>query len=133
VRAMAITREELEAGRVDLADLVEADAEPLPPVHPGEHVRDWLEGAGVTAYRLAQAMRVPLPRLAAVLAGRRAITADTAVRLGAVTGASPEFWMGLQAAYELEVARASGVGEGLARLDLGRGGREEAARPGVPS
>lgn len=113
---MAVTREEFEAGQADLGDMVEEGDGHLPPVHPGEHVRDWLEGAGVTPYKLAKAMRVPLPRLAAVLAGRRAITADTALRLGAVTGASPEFWMGLQAAYELDLARAGVAAEGLAPL-----------------
>lgn len=114
----AVTREALEAGRVGFDDVAEEGGEPLPPVHPGEHVRDWLEGSGVTPYRLAKAMRVPLPRLAAVLAGRRGITADTALRLAAVTGASAEFWMGLQAAYELDVARAGGAAEGLSPLPV---------------
>lgn len=130
---MTVTMEDLQAGRVDFAGVIEEGAPDRPRSHPGEHIRDWIDGAGVTAYRLAQAMRVPLPRLAAILNGRRSISADTAVRLGAVTGASPEFWMGLQASYDLEVARTKGAAEGLARLDpTARGGREEVARAGAP-
>jgi antitoxin HigA-1 len=84
---MVILREEIENGLVDLSD--EGD-ELLPPIHPGEHVRDWLEQTGVTAYALAKAMRVPQTRIAEILAGRRGITVDTAVRLGRAIGTSAE-------------------------------------------
>jgi antitoxin HigA-1 len=87
---MVITVEELRAGLVDSPDVVEPDAEPLPPIHHGEHVRDWLDQTGVTAYALAKAMRVPQTRIAEILAGRRGITADTTVRLGRAIGTSAE-------------------------------------------
>ena len=85
-------------------------------MHPGEHVRDWLDETGTTAYALAKAMGVPGNRLLAILAGRRAITADTALRLGAATGASAEMWLGLQSAYDLEVGRGRGVGANVRRI-----------------
>lgn len=110
---MVILREDIEKGLVDLRD--EGD-ELLPPIHPGEHIRDWLDGAGVTAYRLAKAMRIPQTRLTAILAGRRGITADTALRLAAATGISARFWLGLQNGYDLEVARRAHVADGIERL-----------------
>lgn len=110
---MSIAREDIEAGRVELAG--EGD-ELLPPAHPGEHLRDWLDQNGVTAYALAKAMKVPLNRLTALLAGGRAVTADTAVRLGKATGASAEMWLGLQTSHDLEVARRSGVGADVERI-----------------
>ena len=100
-----ITMEDLAAGRVDFADVVEADIPDVPRAHPGEHIRDWLDQTGVTAYALAKAMHVPANRLGAILAGERAITADTALRLAAATGASAEFWLGLQTSHDLEMAR----------------------------
>lgn len=85
-------------------------------MHPGEHVRDWLDETGTTAYALAKAMGVPGNRLLTILAGRRAITADTAIRLGAATGTSAEMWVGLQSTYDLEVARSRGVGAEVRRI-----------------
>ena len=69
-------------------------------VHPGEHVRDGLGETGTTAHALAKAMGVPDDQLLAILAGRGAITADTALRLGAATGTSAEMWLELQGAYD---------------------------------
>ena len=114
---MVVTMEDLRAGRVDFADLVEPGAEDLPPIHPGEHVRDWLEQVGVTAYALAKAMRVPQTRLAEIVAGRRGITADTALRLARWFGTSAELWMNLQQTYELDLARQP---PGLHRWENGR-------------
>ena len=108
---MVVTMEDLRAGRDDFADLVEPGAEDLPPIHPGEHVRDWLEQVGVTAYALAKAMRVPQTRLAEIVAGRRGITADTALRLGKALRTSAEMWLGLQSSYDLALARRAHVGE----------------------
>jgi antitoxin HigA-1 len=110
---MVILREEIENGLVDLSD--EGD-ELLPPSHPGEHIRDWLEQTGVTAYALAKAMKVPQTRIAEILAGRRGITVDTAVRLGRAIGTSAEMWIGLQTSYELELARRNRVGEDVERI-----------------
>lgn len=113
---MAVTMEDLKAGRVDLAEAIDPTGVAEGPVHPGEHVRDWLDETGTTAYALAKAMGVPGNRLLAILAGRRAITADTALRLGAATGTSAEMWLGLQSAYDLELGRGKGVAADVRRI-----------------
>jgi len=59
----------------------------------------------MSANKLAQALRVPANRISAIVAGRRAISADTALRLSRFLGTSPEFWVGLQAEYDLDTAR----------------------------
>ena len=77
----------------------------LPPIHPGEILReDYLKPLGLTAHRLAMALRVPATRIAEVIHERRAITADTAIRLGRYFNTTPRFWLNLQTAYDLEVA-----------------------------
>ncbi len=103
-----ITREDLDAGRVDFSDL--DSGERLAPVHPGEVLRaDFLDAMGLTAHALAMALRVPANRVTAILAGERAVTADTALRLARHFGTSPGFWLNLQKGYELQVAeRAAG-------------------------
>jgi len=103
---VTVSMEDLRAGRVELDDLVKAGTEALDPVHPGEILRDCLDDLGMSAYALAKAIRVPLNRVTAILAGRRAITADTALRLARCFGTSAEFWLTLQSGYELEVTRA---------------------------
>ena len=103
-----ISREELDAGRVDFSDL--ETGERLPPVHPGDVLRhDFLEPLGLSAHALALALRVPPNRITTILARERAVTAETALRLARHFGTSPGFWLNLQKAYELEVAeRAQG-------------------------
>jgi addiction module antidote protein, HigA family len=76
------------------------------PIHPGEHLRDELNELGMSAHAFAQALAVPAPRINEILNGRRGITADTALRLARYFGTTPEFWMNLQSAYELRLARA---------------------------
>lgn len=76
----------------------------LPPIPPGEMLRDVLDAAGVTANAAALRMRIPNNRLSAILRGERSITADTALRLARLFGTSAEMWMNLQAKYDLEVA-----------------------------
>jgi addiction module HigA family antidote len=110
---MVILREEIENGLVDVAD--DGD-ELLPPPHPGEHIRDWLEQTGVTAYARAKAMEVPQTRIAEIPAGRLGIAVDMAVRLGRAIGTSAEMWIGLQTGYELELARRNRVGEDVERI-----------------
>jgi addiction module HigA family antidote len=61
-------------------------------------------------------MRVPANRLGAILDGKRAITADTAIRLGKAIGTSAKFWLGLQTGYDLGIARRAGVGEDVERV-----------------
>jgi len=75
------------------------------PVHPGEILSDELEEIGLSAKKLADVIQVPPNRLYQVLAGKRNITADTALRLGQYFGTSADFWMNLQSSYELDLAR----------------------------
>ena len=77
--------------------------ERLPNIHPGEILQEeFLNEFHITAYRLAQDLRVPQTRVAAILKGKRRITADTALRLGRYFGNSPKFWLGLQDDYDME-------------------------------
>jgi antitoxin HigA-1 len=75
----------------------------LPPVHPGRTIAAELAARGLTGHRAALKMRVPSNRLALILAGRRGITADTALRLSHLFGTSAQFWMNLQSQYDLSV------------------------------
>jgi antitoxin HigA-1 len=93
---------------VDYAEIVDHDAEPVGPIHPGTILNEeFLGPLGISAYALAKAISVPRNRITEILHGDRAITADTALRLGRFFGMSAEFWLGLQLDYELEVARAT--------------------------
>ena len=74
------------------------------PVHPGEILADELAEIGMSAEALARELRVPGNRISQIIAGKRAITADTALRLGHWFGMSPEFWLNLQKSFELRVA-----------------------------
>src|SRR5215469_8579104 len=77
----------------------------LPPIHPGEILReDYLKPLGITMNQLALALRVPATRIAEIVHERRAITAETAIRLGRYFKTTPRFWLNLQTAYDLEVA-----------------------------
>src|ERR1035438_10713970 len=76
----------------------------LPPIHPGELLRDELNEIGVSLNELGRALRVPMNRISAIVNGNRAITVDTAMRLARYFGTSPQYWLNLQSAYELEVA-----------------------------
>ncbi|WP_316975721.1 HigA family addiction module antitoxin [Shumkonia mesophila] len=76
----------------------------LPPIHPGEHLRDEMEVLKLSGNQFAQALGVPTNRLTEIVAGRRGITADTALRLGRYFGNGGAIWMRLQVAYDLRVA-----------------------------
>ena len=76
----------------------------LPPIHPGELLRDELGEIGVSLNELARALRVPMNRISAIVNDKRAITVDTAMRLAQYFGTSPQYWLNLQVAYDLEVA-----------------------------
>ncbi len=79
----------------------------MPPVHPGEILlEDFLKPMGITQYRLAKSISVPQRRIGEIVAGRRAITADTALRLALFFGTDAQSWMNLQTHYDLEIARA---------------------------
>jgi len=76
----------------------------LPPIHPGEILKDeFLEPMGISQYRLAKDISVPPRRINEIVHGKRAITADTALRLGRFYNMSPQFWLNLQTRYDLEV------------------------------
>lgn len=77
-----------------------------PPIHPGEVLmEDFLEGFGITQNKLAVSIGVPPRRINEIVHGKRAITADTALRLGRYFGVDPQFWLNLQSRYELEIAQ----------------------------
>ena len=78
----------------------------LPPVHPGEILlEEFLEPMSISQYRLAKDISVPPPRINEIVHGKRAVTADTALRLSRYFGTSDRFWLNLQASYDLDVVR----------------------------
>jgi addiction module HigA family antidote len=80
-------------------------SERLPNIHPGEVLEEeFLKPMGISRYRLAKDIGVPPPRVAEICHRRRAITADTALRLARYFGTTSRFWMGLQEDYDLEKA-----------------------------
>ena len=83
----------------------------LPNIHPGEVLlEEFLNPMGISQNALARAMDVPPRRINEIVLGKRSITADTALRLALAFGTSEQFWMGLQADYDLEEARKSAAG-----------------------
>jgi addiction module HigA family antidote len=74
------------------------------PIHPGEHLREFLEEYGLSQYALAKATGMSEMRVSEIVRGKRAVTADTALRLGRFFGTAPEFWLNLQSRYDLETA-----------------------------
>ena len=107
-----IKREDLDAGRVDFKGI--ATGKRIALAHPGEILRDeFLEPMGVSVYALANAVKVSRSRLNDIVLGRRAISADTALRLARYFGTTPEFWINLQAHYDLEIAK----GKSRARIE----------------
>lgn len=81
----------------------------LPPIHPGEQLREeFMKPLGLSAYRLANDIGVPVSRIQEIASERRAITGDTALRLARYFGTTPEFWMNLQRDYDLERALIDG-------------------------
>ena len=73
-------------------------------IPPGEHLAEELKALDMTATELARQLKVPTNRVTGILNGQRAITGDTALRLGHFFGTSPEFWLNLQSLYELRLA-----------------------------
>ena len=79
--------------------------EKLPPIHPGEVLlEDFMKPLGLSQYRVAKDIGVPALRISQIVNGKRAVTADTAMRLARYFGTSPDGWLRLQARYDLEVA-----------------------------
>jgi addiction module HigA family antidote len=88
---------------------------PRPPIHPGEILADELAELGVTPTELARQLKVPANRMTQIVRGKRAITGDTALRLGHWFGTGAQFWLNLQSSYELRLA-ATTSGADIARL-----------------
>ncbi len=84
---------------------------PNTPIHPGEILADELEELQISATELARAIHVPANRLTQIIAGKRTISADTALRLGKWFGTGPHLWLNLQKAYELDLAHQEIGGE----------------------
>lgn len=83
--------------------------------HPGEVLREeFMEPLGLSAHALAMALRVPATRIGEIVKERRGVSADTALRLGRYFGTTPEFWLNLQQAYDLSLARNQ-VGDNIDR------------------
>jgi addiction module HigA family antidote len=98
---MAIKRDELRSA--DLSGVT--TGKKLAPVHPGEVLlKEFIEPMKLTRYKVAKGTGVPQRRIDEICAGNRAMTADTALRLGRFFGVEAQFWMNLQARYDLEVA-----------------------------
>jgi addiction module HigA family antidote len=76
----------------------------LRPIHPGEILREDLQDIGISLNQLARDLRVPMNRISAIVNGKRSITGDTAMRLARYFGTSAQYWMNLQAVYDLQVA-----------------------------
>jgi antitoxin HigA-1 len=77
----------------------------LAPIHPGEVLmHDFIEGLGITQNKLAVSIGVPPRRINEIVHGKRAVTADTALRLAKYFGTSPQFWLNLQTQYDLDLA-----------------------------
>lgn len=111
---MAISLDAVRAGKVDFSDIDDPDGRPLGPVHPGEILKDWMREDGLSASALARALSVPHNRITAILAGTRAVSAETALRLARYFGTSVDLWVGLQADYERQIAERD-HGERVAR------------------
>lgn len=90
----------------------------LRPIHPGEILREeFVEPLGLSANALARRLDVPATRLHEILKERRAITADTALRLARCFGTTAEFWMALQADYDLKITRQAKTKEITTRVE----------------
>jgi antitoxin HigA-1 len=73
-------------------------------IHPGEHLAEELDALHMSAAELARRLKVPTNRVTAILNGQRAISGDTALRLGHFFGTTPQFWLNLQSLYEIRLA-----------------------------
>ena len=109
---MTIRFEDLE--HMDFSDI--AEGEKLPPVHPGEILREeFLVPLQMTPHALSLALQIPATRINDIVLERRAITTDTALRLACYFGNTAEFWMGLQMDYDMAIVRHS-LRDALSRI-----------------
>lgn len=98
----------------------------IPVIHPGEHLAEELDALRMSASELARQIKVPANRITGILNGQRAITGDTALRLGHFFGTSPEFWLNLQSIYDLRIAERK-AGKSIRSLPRLKGPEDAAA------
>lgn len=111
---MSINRSDPDAGRVDLGDVTDPEGMGTAPIHPGLILRDewlilrdeWIVPLGLSVYSMARELGMERSRLNDIVLGRRAITADAALRLARCLGTDAQSWMNLQSQHDLETARA---------------------------
>ena len=92
---------------------------PRPAIHPGEILADELRELGVTPTKLSRQINVPANRITQIIHGHRGVTGDTALRLGHWFGTSAQFWLNLQSAYDIRMARKK-AGREIDRLPTRR-------------
>ena len=109
-----ISREDVDAGLIDFSDVIEPGLDTGGPIPPGENLQGFIDDYGWSARELARRLAVPHNRVLAILDGKRAITADTAMRLARLFGTSATFWLNLQMRHDLVRLR----GEAAAQIDL---------------
>lgn len=114
--------------------MIKMKKDQIPLTHPGKHLQEILEEYGLTQYRLAKELEIQQTRIMHIIRGERAITADTAIRLGQFFGTSAEMWMNLQQHYDLEVAQRA-LGEKIRQRitplsDSPDQGQRDFAQPG---
>jgi addiction module HigA family antidote len=85
----------------------------LAPIHPGAFLRDELEALGLSARKFGEHIHVPHNAITGILNGRRSVSAQMAIRLGKAFGTTPQYWLNLQAIYDLKTARATMSDEAL--------------------
>ena len=85
------------------------------PIHPGEILADELEEIGISAAELARTLAVPANRISQIIAQKRSISADTALRLARYFGTTADLWMNLQKTYEIDLARQQ-VGKAISNI-----------------
>lgn len=99
---MAININELH--HIDFSDVADLNAPPIPHIHVGKYLeQEFLIPLKITKYRLAKDTGIPASRIGEIVAGKRAVTADTALRLAKYFGTTANFWINLQASYDLEM------------------------------
>ena len=96
--------------------------------HPGDHLAQQLEACGMSAAELSRQLNVPANRITEILNGQRAVTGDTALRLGHFFHSGPHFWLNLQADYDLRIAEEKS-GEAIKSLPTLPRGSDRASKP----
>lgn len=102
-------------------------------IHPGEHLAEQLEALGMSAAELGRQLGVPTNRITAILHGQRSVTGDTALRLGHFFGNNPQFWLSLQALFDLRTAEKRVGGEVKSLPTLSPDRRKRAGRQAQPA